>query len=195
MATYYENDHDWYDDENAPSSNGSPQFPAAPNPQPTAPTKKDKVRVFADGSCLGNPGAGGYAALVKYASSEPIQELYGGYRKTTNNRMEITAVLKALESLKHPSIVDVYTDSQYVCNAINENWLGNWINNNWRTSNRKPVKNRDLWEQLLSLLKKHQVIMHWQRGHNGCAENEWCDKWANHAAMRGGWPEDTGYLG
>jgi len=147
-----------------------------------------KVALYTDGSCLGNPGPGGWGAILRYGGHE--KELSGGFADTTNNRMEITAVLEGLAALKEACIVNLYTDSQYVRQAVTEGWLENWQRNGWRTSAKKPVKNRDLWERLLPLLKEHTMHFHWIRGHAGHPENERCDALARAQAGRPDLPRD-----
>jgi len=147
-----------------------------------------KVSIYTDGSCLGNPGPGGWGAILRYG--EYGKELSGGFAGTTNNRMEITAVLEALSALKQPCIVDLYTDSQYVRKAVTEGWLENWQRNGWRTAAKKPVKNQDLWQSLLLLLKRHTVHFHWVQGHVGHPENERCDALARMQAGRPDLPQD-----
>ncbi|WP_392567110.1 ribonuclease HI [Utexia brackfieldae] len=130
------------------------------------------IEIFTDGSCLGNPGPGGYAAILRYKEKE--LELTCGYYLTTNNRMELMAAIVALEKLKERCNCQVYTDSQYVRNGIMQ-WIFNWKKNGWRTSNKKPVKNVDLWQRLDNALLKHQVEWLWVKGHAGHPENERCD--------------------
>ncbi|WP_174408648.1 ribonuclease HI [Desulfovibrio psychrotolerans] len=149
------------------------------------------VSIYTDGSCLGNPGPGGWGAVLRCNGTE--KELSGGFRRTTNNRMEILAVLEALQALKEPCKVDLYTDSQYVRNAVEKKWLAGWQRNGWKTAGKQPVKNRDLWERLLPMLAKHAVSFHWVRGHSGHPENERCDALARAQASRPGQPEDTGH--
>ncbi len=149
------------------------------------------VTIFTDGSCLGNPGPGGWAAILRHGETE--KELAGGCRLTTNNRMELLAVIHALETLKDRCAVALYTDSQYVRNAIEKKWLAGWKRNGWRTAAKKAVKNRDLWERLDALLQNHEVRFHWVRGHSGHPENERCDALANTQARRRDLPEDGGY--
>jgi ribonuclease HI len=134
------------------------------------------VRIYTDGACKGNPGPGGWGALLRWGAHE--RELFGGERATTNNRMELTAVIRALEVLTRRSRVEVYTDSEYVKNGITE-WLSNWKRRGWKTADRKPVKNVDLWQALDALAAKHDVHWHWVRGHAGHAENERADALAN----------------
>lgn len=139
-----------------------------------------KVEIFTDGSCLGNPGPGGWGALLRYNGVE--KELSGSSEDTTNNRMELFAAIAALEKLNQPSKVILTTDSRYVQRGVTE-WLAGWKKNNWRTAARKPVKNKDLWERLDNQLKVHDVEWHWVKGHAGHAENERVDELATAAAQ------------
>jgi ribonuclease HI len=134
------------------------------------------VQVFADGACRGNPGPGGWGAIVRAGGQE--RELFGGERQTTNNRMELTAVIRALETLSPRSEVAVYTDSQYVQKGISE-WLHDWKRRGWRTADKKPVKNVDLWQELDRVSSAHRVAWHWVKGHAGHPENERADALAN----------------
>ncbi len=134
------------------------------------------VEIHADGACRGNPGPGGWGVVLRAGSKE--KELWGGERLTTNNRMEITAAIRALEALRRRCHVQLYTDSQYLRNGITE-WLPAWKRRGWRTADRKPVKNQDLWEQLDRLAAEHEVEWHWVRGHSGHAGNERADALAN----------------
>jgi len=134
------------------------------------------VEIFTDGACRGNPGPGGWGALLRYGGHE--KELYGAEADTTNNRMELTAAIVALESLKRGCKVDLTTDSQYVKKGITE-WIGNWKKRGWKTADKKPVKNVDLWQRLDSALQPHDVKWHWVRGHTGHPENERADQLAN----------------
>ncbi len=136
----------------------------------------EPVRIYTDGACKGNPGPGGWGALLKTAEGET--ELFGGEPRTTNNRMELMAVIRALETLKPPCEVAVYTDSQYVQKGISE-WLHDWKRRGWRTADKKPVKNADLWQELDRLAGMHRVAWHWVRGHAGHPENERADALAN----------------
>ena len=154
-------------------------------------TESCPVQIYADGACLGNPGPGGYGAIARYEGKE--KEFSGGFRLTTNNRMEILGVIAALEALTRPCTVTVVTDSLYVRDAIEKRWLANWKRNGWRTAGKTPVKNRDLWERLDGLLGRHKVTFTWVRGHNGHPENERCDALARAAATGKGLPEDQGY--
>lgn len=137
------------------------------------------VVIYTDGSCLGNPGPGGYAAVLLYKQHR--KELSGGFRLTTNNRMELLAAIIALETLKDACLVNLTTDSQYVRLGITQ-WLAGWKRNNWRTSQKQPVKNQDLWQRLDQAASKHQLNWHWVKAHNGHPENERCDELARAAA-------------
>ena len=137
--------------------------------------------VYVDGACSGNPGPGGWAAILKNPSTGKAKRMSGGEKKTTNNRMELTAVISALAAIKKPSKVTVVTDSQYVSRGMTE-WIDNWVARNWRTAAKKPVKNVDLWQQLLKLSSQHEVIWEWIAGHAGHPENEQCDQMAVAAA-------------
>jgi ribonuclease HI len=136
------------------------------------------VDIYADGACRGNPGPGGWGALLLYNGSE--RELSGAELATTNNRMELLAVISALRALKRRVKARVFTDSQYVRTGITE-WLAAWKARGWRTADRKPVKNRDLWEQLDALASEHEIEWHWVKGHSGVPGNERCDQLANAA--------------
>ncbi len=134
------------------------------------------LRIYTDGACRGNPGPGGWGALLVAGDRE--KELWGGERLTTNNRMELTAAIRGLEALKRRCKVDLYTDSQYVRNGIRE-WLAQWKKRGWKTADRKPVKNQDLWERLDELVTGHDIEWHWVRGHSGHDGNERADALAN----------------
>ena len=140
----------------------------------TKPTKK--VEAFTDGACRGNPGPGGWGALLRFDGHE--KQLYGGEPQTTNNRMELMAAISALEALKEPCIVALTTDSVYVQKGISE-WMVNWKRKGWKTSNKKPVKNVDLWQRLDLAQQQHQVEWLWVKGHSGHPENELADRLAN----------------
>jgi ribonuclease HI len=135
-----------------------------------------KVEIYTDGACSGNPGPGGWGAVLVYNSKE--KELSGADKSTTNNRMELTAVIEALKALKEPCDVVLTTDSKYVCDAITKGWVYSWQKNNWKKSDKKPALNVDLWELLLPLLKIHNVEFVWVKGHNGHKYNERCDELA-----------------
>jgi len=136
------------------------------------------VEIFTDGACRGNPGPGGWAALLRYADTEKL--INGAEAETTNNRMELQAAIEGLRQLKRPSDVHLTTDSEYLRKGINE-WVHKWKRNGWRTAQKKPVKNQDLWEQLDELAGQHQIQWHWVKGHSGHAENELVDQAANDA--------------
>ncbi len=135
-----------------------------------------EVTIYTDGACSGNPGPGGWGAILRYGSAE--KELSGGERETTNNRMELTAVIVALSALKEPCAVTLYSDSRYVVDAIEKGWVYGWKKKGWIKSDKKPALNVDLWEQLLPLLACHQVSFRWVKGHNEHPENERCDEMA-----------------
>jgi ribonuclease HI len=134
------------------------------------------VIIYTDGACKGNPGPGGWGALLRKGDAE--RELFGGEPHTTNNRMELTAVIRALETLKRPCKADIYTDSQYVKNGI-ETWIHNWKRNGWKTADKKPVKNAELWRELDALVQVHEVSWHWVKGHATDAGNIRADELAN----------------
>lgn len=137
-----------------------------------------KVEIFCDGACSGNPGPGGYGAILRYGGHE--KELSGAEGDTTNNRMELTGAITALESLKRSCRVVVTTDSQYLVKGMSE-WLDGWVKKGWKNSKKEPVLNRDLWERLLELAKTHEIEWVWVRGHDGHLENERCDALARKA--------------
>ena len=139
-------------------------------------TAEDSVEIFTDGACRGNPGPGGWGAILRLAHNE--RELWGGESATTNNRMELTAVIRALEALKRPVSGRVHTDSQYVLKGISE-WIHGWKRNGWKTASRQPVKNADLWERLDALSRQHKLEWIWVKGHAGHPENERADALAN----------------
>jgi len=136
------------------------------------------VEIYTDGACRGNPGPGGWGVLLRYGNHE--RRLYGAEPDTTNNRMELRAAIEGLSALQRPCLVRVTTDSQYVRKGITE-WMANWKRRGWRTADKKPVKNIDLWQQLDALNARHQVEWHWVRGHTGHPENELADALANQA--------------
>jgi ribonuclease HI len=139
------------------------------------------VEAFTDGACRGNPGPGGWGVVLRFEGRE--KELSGGEPMTTNNRMELTAAIRALEALRQPCRVDLYTDSQYVRNGITS-WLPGWRRRGWKTADKKPVKNQDLWVALSELADRHEVEWHWVRGHSGHTENERADRLANEGLER-----------
>ncbi|PLX82620.1 MAG: ribonuclease HI [Desulfuromonas sp.] len=144
--------------------------------------KPQIVEIFSDGACSGNPGPGGWGTLLRFNGHE--KELSGFAPETTNNRMELSGAIAGLAALKRPCQVRLTTDSEYVKKGITE-WLPNWVRRGWKTSGKKPVANRDLWEELVKLSEKHQVEWCWVRGHTGHAENERCDELARDAILRG----------
>ena len=138
--------------------------------------KLKKVELYTDGACSGNPGKGGYGGILIYKG---IEKEYSGFAdNTTNNRMELTAVIMGLKMLKEPVEIDIYSDSAYTVNAFLEGWIENWINNNWRTAGKKPVQNVELWQELLELIRPHKVTWHKVKGHADNAYNNRCDKLA-----------------
>lgn len=141
-----------------------------------------QVEMFTDGACSGNPGPGGYGTILRYKGHE--KELSGGEANTTNNRMELTAVIVGLEALKEPCHVTITTDSKYVADAITKGWAEGWQQNGWRKADKKPALNVDLWEKLLLLLKIHEVEIVWVKGHEGHPENERCDALAVSASQK-----------
>ncbi|HEU4441977.1 MAG TPA: ribonuclease HI [Burkholderiales bacterium] len=134
------------------------------------------VEIYTDGACRGNPGPGGWGVLLRFNDKE--KELWGGEAGTTNNRMELMAAIRALEALKRPSRVKLYTDSLYVMKGITT-WIHDWKRRGWRTAEKKPVKNEDLWRELDVLAARHEIEWHWVKGHNGHPENERADQLAN----------------
>jgi ribonuclease HI len=151
-----------------------------------------EVTIYTDGACLGNPGPGGYGAVLLHGGHR--KEVSGGYSRTTNNRMEIMAVIAALESLTQPCRVTLHSDSQYVVNAITQGWARRWKSNGWKRNRQEPAINPDLWDRLLGLCDQHQVEFRWLRGHAGNVENERCDRLAVAAARQAELPVDPGYL-
>ncbi len=139
-----------------------------------------KVNIYTDGACKGNPGAGGWSAILEYEGRE--KELCGGEKSTTNNRMELTAAIEGLKALKSPCVVDLYSDSQYLVNAINKGWLASWKLKGWKKADKSKVLNDDLWKELDELLSTHDVTFIWVRGHDGHAYNERCDTLASNKA-------------
>ncbi len=135
-----------------------------------------KVYIYTDGACSGNPGPGGWGAVLKYGENE--KRLSGGEADTTNNRMELTACIEALAALKEPCEVELTTDSKYVCDSVNKGWVYGWKRNGWKKSDKKPALNTDLWEKLLSQFAVHKVSFNWIKGHAGHRENEICDSLA-----------------
>lgn len=137
-----------------------------------------EILLFADGACSGNPGPGGWGAILRSPAQNVEKRMSGGERNTTNNRMELTAVIEGLKALKKPCNVTVTTDSRYVVDAFEKRWLLNWQKNGWRTASRQPVKNEDLWRALMDAMRPHRVQWQWIRGHAGHPENELADSLA-----------------
>ena len=154
------------------------------------------VKIYTDGAARGNPdGPGGYGTVLEYVDIKGqlhVKELSCGYVKTTNNRMELMAVIAGLEALNRPCTVEVYSDSQYVVNAFNQHWVEGWIKKNWKRGKIEPVKNVDLWKRLLAAKEPHSVTFHWVKGHDGHPQNERCDKLATTAADSGNLIADEG---
>ena len=142
----------------------------------------EKITIYTDGACSGNPGPGGWAAILIY--NDKKKEISGGEKNTTNNIMEISAVLKGLESLKFPCEVDLYSDSAYVVNAFTQGWIYNWLKNDWKTADKNPVKNKDLWERLYILTKTHKVNFIKVKGHSDNEYNNRCDELARDAISK-----------
>ena len=154
------------------------------------------VKIYTDGAARGNPDdPGGYGTVLEYVDIKGqlhVKELSCGYVKTTNNRMELMAVIAGLEALNRPCTVEVYSDSQYVVNAFNQHWVEGWIKKNWKRGKNEPVKNVDLWKRLLAAKEPHSVTFHWVKGHDGHPQNERCDKLATTAADSGNLIADEG---
>lgn len=154
------------------------------------------VKIYTDGAARGNPdGPGGYGTVLEYVDTKGqlhVKELSCGYVKTTNNRMELMAVIAGLEALNRPCTVEVYSDSQYVVNAFNQHWVDGWLKKNWKRGKNEPVKNVDLWKRLLAAKEPHSVTFHWVKGHDGHPQNERCDELATSAADSGNLIVDEG---
>jgi ribonuclease HI len=150
-----------------------------------------EVTIYTDGACLGNPGAGGYGVVLIYGQHR--KELSGGFRLTTNNRMELMAAIVGLMALKTKCVVTLHTDSQYIVNAIIKGWAQQWQKNGWKRNKKEKAKNPDLWEQLLNLCLQHEVKFVWVKGHSGIEENECCDRLAVNAAQQRDLPSDRVY--
>lgn len=149
------------------------------------------VIIHTDGACKGNPGPGAYGAVLTYGKHR--KELAAGYRLTTNNRMELRGAIAALEFLREPCEVELHSDSKYLVQAITEKWLAGWQRRGWLTADKKPVKNQDLWQQLLTAMAPHKIRWLWVKGHAGHAENERCDELANLAVLAHPLAEDVGF--
>ena len=155
------------------------------------PVGKRQVKIYTDGACSGNPGRGGYGVVMLTADKR--RELSAGYRRTTNNRMELLAAITGLETLRFPCSVTLFTDSEYMANGITKGWAAKWRKNNWRKADKSPVANPDLWERLLNLCDTHDVTYSWVRGHAGDVENERCDELSVAAAKAAELLVDTEY--
>ncbi|MBR5259261.1 MAG: ribonuclease HI [Eggerthellaceae bacterium] len=154
------------------------------------------VIIYSDGSSRGNPGPGGYGSVLHFRDSSGqlhVKELSGGYANTTNNRMELMGVIAALEALKRPCNIKVVSDSQYVVNAFNQDWISGWLKRGWKNAQKQPVKNVDLWQRLLSAAEPHQITWVWVKGHAGHPENERCDELATAAADGSNLQIDKGF--
>lgn len=151
-----------------------------------------KVRLYTDGACSGNPGKGGYGAILKYNGAE--KEFFAGFRLTTNNRMELLAAIIGLEALKEPCEVELYSDSKYLVDAVSKGWVYSWQKKGWKKADGKPALNVDLWKRLLRLMSVHSVTYIWVKGHAGHPENERCDRLATAAYNNENLGEDENYM-
>jgi ribonuclease HI len=151
------------------------------------------VTIYSDGACLGNPGRGGYGTVLLFGGER--RELSAGYRRTTNNRMELLGAIVGLETLARPCTVTLWSDSQYVIHAFTQKWIEGWQKRGWRTAAKQPVKNQDLWQRLLKAVEPHAVTWQWVRGHTGDPENERCDQLAVAAANGPTLLDDEGFVG
>lgn len=155
-----------------------------------------QVKLYSDGASRGNPGPGGFGTVLQYTDASGKlheKEISGGFKSTTNNRMELLGVITGLEALKRPCEVEVISDSQYVVNAFNQHWVDGWLARGWKTSQKQAVKNVDLWKRLLAAKEAHNVSFTWVKGHDGHPENERCDALATTAADNGPWQVDEGF--
>lgn len=180
------------------TSDANKSYEFVPTPDIHFDDARGRVVVWSDGSSRHNPGRGGYGAVVLFqdrAGANRREELSCGYARTTNNRMELLGVIAALEALPAGCEVEIHTDSQYVCNAFNQNWISGWKRRGWKNSKKEPVANKDLWLRLIDATDKHQVRFMWVKGHAGTALNERCDELATSAAdgLLGPLLQDTGY--
>ena len=162
-------------------------------PKSASATSKDTIVIYTDGACTGNPGAGGYGAVLIYGDRR--QEISGGYKLTTNNRMEMMAAIAALKSLEEKSTVTLHSDSKYLVDAVTKGWAKKWQANGWKRNKKDKAKNPDLWQEMLDLCQQHQVDFVWVKGHAGIPENERCDRLAVVAAKGINLPPDNGYDG
>lgn len=157
---------------------------------------KPNVKIYTDGACANNPGAGGYGAILMFKKADGTlvsKELSKGFKLTTNNRMELLAVIDALNALKTPCKIKLYSDSKYVVDAINQKWLDGWIEKNWKLNTNNPVKNIDLWKKFIEAIKPHEIEFIWVKGHSANKYNEMCDKLAVEARLKENLLEDTGF--
>jgi len=154
-------------------------------------TEKRVYEIYTDGCCLGNPGRGGYGVLLLTPGER--KELSGGFRLTTNSRMELMAAIAGLQTLQQPARVRLHSDSRYLVDAMQRGWAKRWHDQGWRRTGKRRVQNVDLWKQLIELDEKHEVVYLWVKGHNNCLENERCDMLAMQAALQTNLPPDTGY--
>ena len=157
-----------------------------------------KVTIYTDGASRGNPGHGGYGTVMHFtdaAGQLHVRELSQGFECTTNNRMELLAVIVGVESLKRPCEIDLYSDSKYVVDAFNQHWIEGWLKRGWKNAKKEPVKNSDLWKRLLKAIEPHELTFHWVKGHAGHPENERCDELATVAADGDGLIVDEGFTG
>ena len=154
------------------------------------------VKIYTDGACANNPGEGGYGIVLMYEDSNKVlhkKEISKGFKMTTNNRMELLAVIDALDSLKKPCDIELYSDSKYVVDAINQKWLDSWQEKNWKLNTKNPVKNIDLWQKLLVAMKPHKIEFIWVKGHDSNEYNNRCDKLAVEARLSGNLSIDDGF--
>jgi ribonuclease HI len=152
-----------------------------------------KIKIYTDGGSLGNPGPGGYGVIIKY--KDKVKEFSGGYKLTTNNRMELMAAIVGLSKLKEQCAVTLYTDSKYLADGINQGWAERWKQNGWKRNKKDKAENIDLWDKLLNLITEHKVKIEWVKGHAGHKENERCDKLVKEAVAKNHLPADEGYEG
>ena len=160
--------------------------------------QRTKITMYTDGASRGNPGHGGYGTVMHFTDSAGqlhVRELSQGFECTTNNRMELLAVIVGIESLKRPCDIDLYSDSKYVTDAFNQHWVDGWLKRGWKNAKKEPVKNADLWKRLLKAMECHTVVFHWVKGHAGHPENERCDELATTAADGQNLIVDTGFSG
>ena len=160
---------------------------------PQAPRRMKRVVIHTDGGCKGNPGPGGYGVVM--VCGQHRKEISAGYRLTTNNRMELRAAIVALQSLREPCAVELHSDSKYLIDAVSKRWIDGWKKRGWRKADNSPVKNRDLWLELLAAMQEHRIDWRWVKGHAGHKENERCDELGNLAVRGGNLLDDAGFGG